>query len=566
MKKTILITLILLAALTGKTQVVYEHISHEGIYDFLDEMANLKVIELNDVVKPYSREMIFERLQEVEKYNREYGVRSKEGSEGLNKRQRGELAFYLQAYALEKDGPVEWKAKTDLLKQSDQFATALNPPGLFYKDSVFTAALQVIYGASYATNQNGDLVHTYGGASFFGYIGKNIGFYTSVRDNNMSRIMISPDYFVQTPGVPFKNYGEEGIDFSEARGGINFSWNWGSVGLVKDHVQWGMGYHGANIQSGHSPSFAMIKLKLKPVRWFEFNYYHGWLVSQVIDSNASYWTNGTYRAVFYPKYMAANMFTFYPFKNFNFSFGNSTVYSDLGGPHAAYLVPFLFYKSVDHTLNATYAGGESGQNSQLYFNFSSRNIKHLHLYFTLFMDDLSIRHFREQDEFNLFSYKAGGRLSDFPFQNLSLTAEITHTNPLVFQHKIATQTYASNLYNMGHYLQDNSRELYLALGYKPIRGLRLDLSWTFAQHGDDYSYADCANDPDCDLHKLPILENIIWEMQSLAFNASYELFYNTFFYINFQQSDITGPTVEKRTPGFYRGKTSTVKVGFGMGF
>ncbi len=576
MKKTLIMIATILTAFSVDAQVVYEHISNKGIYNFLDEMANLKIIELNDVVKPYSREMIHEKLIKIAEWDNEYEVgrnekreRSREKEEedrrALNKRQQKELEFYLKAYELEGEKPVEWNKKTDLLKKSKYFGTALNPPGVFYKDSTFTAGLQFIYGASFATNEHGTLTRTYGGASLFGYIGKNVGFYTNVRDSNLSRIMLNPEYYTRQQGVPYKNYGEEGIDFSEARGGITFSWKWGNIGIVKDHIEWGIGYHGTNIQSGHTPSFAMIKLQLKPVRWFDFNYYHGWLVSQVIDSASSYWTNGTYRSVFYPKYMASNMFTFYPFKHFNFSFGNSVVYSDLGGPHAAYLVPFLFYKSVDHTLNATYAGGESGQNSQMFFNFSSRNIKYLHLYFTLYVDDLSVRHFKKKDEFNFFSYKTGFRLSDFPFQNINVTFEFTHTNPLVYAHKIATQTYASNKYNMGHYLRDNSREYYLALGYKPIRGLSFNLSYTLAQHGDDYSYADCSSDPNCDLHKLPILKNITWENQTILFDAVYQIVANTYLYLKYQHSNITG-NVEKYTPEFYHGETNTVSLGVNLGF
>ncbi len=180
--------------------------------------------------------------------------------------------------------------------------------------------------------------------------------------------MISPKYLTRTQGVPYKDFGEEGIDFSEARGGLTYAWKWGSVGLVKDQPEWGAGYHGTNIQSGHAPSFAMIKLRLNPSRWFDFNYYHGFLSSDVVDSSRSYWTNDTYRIVYYQKYMAANMFTFYPFKNFNFSIGNSIIYTNEsgGGPLAAYLIPFLFYKSVDITLSSYEKFGYASNNNHFF--------------------------------------------------------------------------------------------------------------------------------------------------------------------------------------------------------
>jgi len=556
MKRIIIIATALCLSTIIHAQLVYEHISNTNIYDYLDEMASLKVIELNSIIKPYSRKMIKEKLNIIRE-------ESEENDQLLSKRQKKELVFYLKAYNLEADPPLDFNRKTTLYTKNKQLALAANPPGLFYKDSLFTMALQPIVGGSYSTNENGGLSQTWWGGSFWGYIGKNFGFYSSLRDNNVSQIIVTPEYFVQTKGVPFKDYGSEGIDYSEARGGMMASWKWGSIGIIKDHIEWGTGYNGTNIQSGRAPSFAMIKLNLKPVRWFQFDYYHGWLVSEVIDSANSYWSNNTYRKVFYPKYMAANMFTFLPVKNLIFSFGNSIVYSDLGGPHAAYLIPFLFYKSVDHTLNATTGG--TGQNSQMFFNISSRNIKYLHLYLNLFLDDFSINHFRESDEYNLLSWKFGFRLSDFPLKNLSMIAEYTMTNPVVYQHKIETITYESNRYNMGHYLRDNSRELYVALLYKPIRGLHFKLAYTLGQHGDDYDYAECANDPDCDLHKLVPLENITWENQTIQFDARYEIVSNTYVFLSYMMGNATG-NVEKYTPEYYRGKTNTFSFGANIGF
>lgn len=546
----------------ASAQVVYEHISNTNIYDFLDEMANQKYIELNDVIKPYSREMIYDKLKEIEK-------KSDGNVISLNKRQKKELNFYLEAFILESNNSSLKIEKHRLfLNKRGTVALALNPPGLFYKDSTFTFALQPILGVTFSSNENGILKHTWGFLSMFGYVGKHLGFYTSVRDNDLNRVMVKPQYFVQTEGDPFKDGGEvKGVQYSDARGGLMYSWKWGAVGLVKDNVQWGLGYNGTNIQSGRAPSFAMIKLQLKPVKWFEFNYYHGWLVSAVVDSSRSYWTEGTYRAVFYPKYIAANMFTFYPIKFLNISVGNSIVYSDIG-VHAAYLIPFLFYKSVDHTLNNMNSGGETGQNAQMYFAISSRNIRHLHLYFDMYIDDLSFSHFKKKDEHNFFSYKGGFRVSDFPFQNITFTTEFTITNPFVYQHKIATQTYTSNGYNMGHYLRDNSKEIYFALQYKPVRGLHFLLSYTLGRHYDDYSYAKCALNPDCNLHTVPIFENLKWQNRQVRFSARYEIVSNTYVYFEYRYQNITGDEsyIHKYTPKYYWGKTNTVTFGANIGF
>ncbi len=53
-QKKILIALLLFSnILFVVAQDVPEHISYSRIYDFLDELANEKLIEINSVVKPY---------------------------------------------------------------------------------------------------------------------------------------------------------------------------------------------------------------------------------------------------------------------------------------------------------------------------------------------------------------------------------------------------------------------------------------------------------------------------------------------------------------------------------
>ncbi len=53
---------LLLFPLIINAQVVYEHISRKSIYDFLDELSNAKLIEINSAIKPYSRIFIAEKL------------------------------------------------------------------------------------------------------------------------------------------------------------------------------------------------------------------------------------------------------------------------------------------------------------------------------------------------------------------------------------------------------------------------------------------------------------------------------------------------------------------------
>lgn len=556
MKKIIFVLLLLPFA--SSSQVVYEHISRRSIYDFLDELANAKLIEINSAIKPYSRTFIAEKLEEVAAQK-----------DKLNKRQQEELDFYMKDYRLELRKNTTGMKPLNLFPKSDHVATALNPLGFHYSDSVFTASVRPIWGIDYYYNGSGNAYHRWGGLEAFAYITENLGAYTSLRDNYESDVMTDPHYFNQNQGSPHKGNPEGGIDYSEARGGLMASWKWGAIGIVKDHNEWGNNYNGSNIFSGRTPSFAQIKLQLTPVRWFEFNYFHGWLVSEVVDSSSSHWEGDVYRAVFYPKYVAANMFTFRPIRNLEISIGNSIVYSDMN-VHLAYLVPFLFYKSVDHTLNATNAAGQTGQNSQLFLDISSRNIKNLHLFLSVYVDEFSMDRLSDPDRHNFLSWKGGFRLSNWPVQNLMLTGEFTYTLPLTYQHNISTTTFESNVYSLGHYLRDNSNDLYVSLRYLPIRGLTIDLSCTLARHYNDYIYNF---DPGID--GFPVMQDLTWRNSTIGLLGRFEFLNNAYVFAgvsvgNIEGFDVDGQTasyyLDKYTPVLFQGKNNTFRVGFNVGF
>jgi len=558
MRRCFFLLMLFIVCLSANSQVVYEHISRKSIYDFLDELANAKLIEINSAIKPYSRIFIAEKLREAS---------YQQGQ--LSKRQQKELEFYMKDYRLELQPTTKGMKPLNLFPKSDHFATALNPPGFHYRDSLFAASIRPIWGIDYYNNTNGNAYHRWGGLEAYVYITEHLGGYTSLRDNYESNILTNPDYFNQNQGAPQKGSPEGGREYSEARGGLMASWKWGALGIVKDHAEWGNNYNGSNILSGRTPSFAQIKLQLTPVRWFEFNYIHGWLVSEVIDSSRSYWDNDHYRGVFYNKYIAANLFTFRPVNHLAISLGNSIIYSDMN-VHLAYLIPFLFYKSVDHTLNATNSAGQTGQNSQLFIDISSRNIKNLHLFLTVFVDEFSIKRVTKPDEHNFLSWKGGFRLSNWPVKNIMLTGEFTYTLPMTYQHNIATTSFESNRYNLGHYLRDNSQDYFIAICYKPIRGLVIDLSYNLGMHYNDYTY-----DYSPDVDQKPVMQDLTWRSNEINVRGRYEFLNNAYVFAGLCFGEVEGFGVAGRqaqyyldrySPALFQGKTTTLRAGFNIGF
>ena len=574
MRKLLLFALTIFSTLYLAAQDIPEHISYTRIYDFLDELATDGVIELNSVAKPYSRSFIAEKLVEAESNIK------------LNSRQRKELKFFKNEFALElkrlPDNILEIRTKTSTL--------ALLQPAYNYRDTVFSAHITPILGMHVTVNGNGAFTKRWFGADLQTMIGKNLSVYGSLRDlsidatwlKNMpvsAALLARPTYLNDYPGYEYKESALGG-DFSDSRGGIKYAWNWGSVGLVKDNVVWGDNYHGSNILSGRTPSFPMLTLHLKPVSWFEMQYIHGWLVSNVLDSTRYYIDNtGAKEYRMANKFIAANMFTFTPIRNLNVSIGNSIIYAE-PNVQAAYLIPIAFYKSEDHTL--TKGLGLENQNSQVFMNISSRNIKHLHLFTSIYADEISFSRFLPSSkERNPISYKVGANLSNYPVENLSLVAEYTNTNIINYKHSVPALTWSSNGYNLGSYLGDNSTELFLAARYKPIQGVDVNLSYTNAKHGNEYIYDRRAVD---NIISQPSLGDITWSNTSLALDLHVEIINNVYAFANLTYSDIKGYdltstsiTGEVRkttsqgyldlfTPKYLQGKNTTLSFGMSFGF
>ncbi|MDD3322953.1 MAG: hypothetical protein PHS59_16060 [Paludibacter sp.] len=566
MQKKILFIILAISSLILSAQDIPEHISYTKIYDFLDELANDGIIELNSVAKPYSRMMITEKL-----------LIANAEKQHLNKRQQAELAFFLNEFALEQNKLPD--ALIHLWKK-DRSKAALVQPAINYNDSLFRARITPILGMHITRNANGDIIKRWYGAEFQTMMGKHLSVYGSLRDISIQGALLADTHYLNDlAGYEYKE-SSAGGDFSDSRGGIKYDWYWGSVGLVKDNVIWGDNYHGSNILSGRAPSFPMLTLHLKPAKWFEMQYFHGWLVSNVLDSTRYYLDNldvRHYRMA--NKFIAANMFTFTPFPKLNISVGNSIIYAE-SNVQAAYFIPIAFYKSLDHTLTKGITGLEN-QNSQVFFNISSRNIKHLHLFSSVYADEVNFSRFLPSSEDkNPISYKVGANLSNFPIKNLSITGEFTRTNIINYKHSIPVLSWSSNGYNLGHYLGDNSQEIYLAVTYKPIRGLDLNLSYVDAKHGNEYDY-NRANI--IKIISQPSLGDIIWSNQTVGFKAQYEVINNTYAILNIDYSDIngydsnstaiTGEVIKDAqgylnlfTPTYLQGKNTTITVGLSFGF
>ena len=557
-------------------QRIPEAIEYTEIYDFLEELTTDGVIASNAAVKPYTRDHIARLLAEAQ---------SKDSL--LNKRQKADLQFYMQDYALELDTlptyysyghrhVTQWITKVSNLSLADPSLHILT------KDKIFKMRVRPILGMDLSYNRKGLLMHRVYGAEIQMDIAKHLSIWGSIRDNSWSGqgVQGSKIHFGWTPegrpspalndipGVQYKeaNYGG---DFSDSRGGISlYAW-WGSIGVQRERITWGDAQHSSNILSAHNPAVPMVTLQLTPCRWFQFDYFHAWLPSNVIDS--TYWyseqqTAGGTQREYRPanKFMAANMFTFMPIKYIQFSFGNSIVYAERN-VQAAYFIPIAFYKSLDHLL--TKGLGTENQNSQAFATITIRPTDHLRLYGSFFLDEFKFARLKKSNpEKNPVSYLVGFNWSGWPVKGLALRGEFMRSYIATYEHSIKVLDYTSNSYQMGHYMGSNSQSIWVQLSYRPTRSLRLTLDYTNDTKYTAYDYI--RGDIRTIISQKPF-DQVIWRNDEVKFRALYEVFNNCYAHVDLcynharagEQTDLN-----LYSPVYLQGKNVTFSCGLSFGF
>ena len=570
-------------------------LSYTKVYDFIDELIMDGVVTNQTAIRPYTRNQIADMLMQAQR-----------ADSLLSNRQQNELKFYLNEFALENDLMVD-----NFVQYTDRrtFSLSLADPQFSYKslNNMFKMRIRPILGGDVMLSKKGAIIQRWWGAEIQMDIAKHLSIWGSLRDNSWNGNWLNTDYFSsdyaringarihygasqQTPAlsnIPGVQYKEAtyGGDFSDSKGGINlYSW-WGSIGIQRENIRWGDSYHSSNILSGRNPAVPMITLQLTPCKWFQFDYFHAWLVSNVLDSTYYYLENTTngnaslknYRP--YNKFMAANMFTFTPIKHLSISLGNSIVYAEQS-LQVAYLIPIAFYKSLDHLL--TKGVRTQNQNSQVFASISVRPINHLQLYGSFFLDEVKFSRFKlSEPENNPISYLVGFNWSGWPIDGLSLKGEFMRSYIACYTHSIDVLTWASNSYNMGHYMGDNAQSIYAELAYRPVRGLLLKLSYTNDMKYNSYSYL---RDNISETIAQKPFDHCIYRNDEIRFDGIYEAHPNMYLRLSIGYNNAQGfdnlksdplPSeyigtaqqyLDAFCPLYYQGKNLTISGSFSFGF
>ncbi|NNL19964.1 MAG: hypothetical protein HKO83_01390, partial [Ignavibacteriaceae bacterium] len=386
------------------SQVVYEPL-HRDVYNYLRRLSQKGMVEFNDLIRPLPRTYIAEKLFQADSLSSKLTLLEKE-----------ELEFFIKDFYHEK-----WLLEENSHYEDHIDFVSYDPANRWrffsYGSDAFKMNAGIILGGEIGSLDKSKRTHFWNGAYAYGYISNILGFSFDFRDNTEKGNTIDKQKkFSPITGVNEKSdrlnlvYPSDKIEYSEAKGVLATDWSWGSAAVGKEFIEWGYSDNGLIVLSQKAPSFPFIRLDINPVEWLQFNYFHAWLSSDVIDSSLIYYSEeGDKRFQFREKYIASHTLTLKPTKGLDISIGESIIYADK--LEILYLIPITFFRIADHYLSRQY--NAAGGNAQLFASVSSKgHLKNTHLYGTLFIDEITLNGlFDSFKQRNQFGFTLGSSVS-----------------------------------------------------------------------------------------------------------------------------------------------------------
>lgn len=462
-------------------QSVYLPASHP-IYNFLDKMAAKQFItDYRDAVKPLSREAIAKFLITLDSSETK-----------MTSIERDELQFYRKEFFEELKN-----LKYDKLPEERWHL-------YHYQSEPSNFVVDLIGGASNDHMADGTTLHSWqNGFSSYGYFGTSLGAYFYYHDNHDGGSYVTSLGIHQAPLHPLSplqaavislSTSATSYDYDTFNAQLNVDLGFVTLSLEQMSDVWGAGKYGNLILSTKAPAFPQIKLRAKLSKDIDFTYIHGWLFSGILDSsrsyNASAFGSESVRNIYMPKYIAAQMLEFTPWKGINIALGESEIYGNRS-PELLYLIPVMFFKAAEHYM-------DDDDNSAFFGSFKFSVIKNYTWYLAWYIDELRPTAITSPTEnHNQVGFTVGGDAYDVLYRDTKINIEYTRINPWVYNHNFPEDTYQNHGVNMGHWIGQNADLFSAAISYRPMYNLEVGLQFESLRKGgkDSTKYQYLRNEP-----------------------------------------------------------------------
>jgi hypothetical protein len=238
---------------------------------------------------------------------------------------------------------------------------------------------------------------------------------------------------------------------------------WLELQLGRQPLSWGPGDRGHLALSSHPPAYDFVQIRVT-VRRVRYVYLHGFLLSGEATERVT--PEGFIRKEYPNKFVAAHRIEASPFSWLSLGLHEAIIYGERG-LDLAYLNPLVLFWSAQHS-------SHDRDNVILGGDFRARPIKGFSLYGALFIDELSLEDMFTQDARNKVALQGGLYLVDLlGFENTDFRLEYTRVQPCVYTHKFPVNDYCHDGVTLGHWLEENGDDLYLAARHRFSRQLSI---------------------------------------------------------------------------------------------
>ncbi|AFH49116.1 Hypothetical protein IALB_1406 [Ignavibacterium album JCM 16511] len=433
-----ILTIIIFFANLSFAQFINQ-IYRSDIYDFLEAMNAKGVIEFHSELKPINRKILASYINQLNSIKHQLNSIEQELLERYNIEFEPELRLSEKLNDEKKSDLIRTKNRLRLFAYySDDFS--------FYADPLLSIEAGSYYGKSLVVRRNGFAIG--------GYYGKNWSYSVKFFDNEETDDNLDKSKrFTREHSVSITKEKKNAFEYDEVTAGVSYDWSNGSVSISKDYLSFGSGNFGKIILSDKAPPLPFIRFDFKPADWLSFFYFHGFLQSNVPDSNTFRYNSipGRTTILEVPKYMAFHSLSFYPTDYLSLSIGESIVYSERIQP--IYFIPVMFFRVADHYLGTGNASATG--NAQMFVDFSYLNRPlQTKFYSSLFVDELSFNSLFEGGNLSAVGFTLG--IESFSISPMmKVFVEYSRVNPFVYMNSVDAQLYSNDGFKMGHWIESN---------------------------------------------------------------------------------------------------------------
>jgi hypothetical protein len=323
------------------------------------------------------------------------------------------------------------------------------------------------------------------GIEIRGMIDRKVGFYTFFTDNQAILPSYVHDQVTLNPVIPhegfWKTFKENGVDFFQARGYIDFS--------ATKHINFQFGHDRTFIGNGYRSlifsDFAPPHLFLRAnVKVWRINYMFQ-LNHVVSNTTGSTGGSGGGSKSYPKKYMAFHHASINIGKKLNLGIFESVVFSPSDSTNhnsfeLNYLNPVIFYRAIEQQ-------NGSSDNAMLGLDFKWNAVKKISLYGQVVFDEFVLDEIKSGDGWwaNKYALQGGIKYVDVAgISNLDFQVETNIVRPYTYSHNTPSH-YSSYRQPLAHPLGANFYELVGIVRYQPIPRLNVVAKSFFAKKGQD---------------------------------------------------------------------------------